>query len=48
MPVEIEEMDRNMQLEIEREALKKQRVHASPERLENFQAELADLTKRRP
>jgi ATP-dependent Clp protease ATP-binding subunit ClpB len=44
MPVELDEiMRRTMQLEIEREALKKEKDRASKERLEKIEKELADL-----
>ena len=43
-PAELDEVDRRiMQLEIEREALKKEKDKASRERLENLEKELADL-----
>jgi ATP-dependent Clp protease ATP-binding subunit ClpB len=43
-PAELDEADRRvMQLEIEREALKKERDKASRERLKNLEKELADL-----
>jgi ATP-dependent Clp protease ATP-binding subunit ClpB len=43
-PAELDEVDRRvMQLEIEREALKKERDKASKERLKNLEKELADL-----
>ena len=43
-PQELDEVDRQvMQLEIEREALKKEKDKASKERLEKLEAELADL-----
>jgi ATP-dependent Clp protease ATP-binding subunit ClpB len=43
-PAELDEVDRRvMQLEIEREALKKERDKASRERLKNLEKELADL-----
>jgi ATP-dependent Clp protease ATP-binding subunit ClpB len=43
-PAELDEVDRRiMQLEIEREALKKERDKASKERLKNLEKDLADL-----
>jgi ATP-dependent Clp protease ATP-binding subunit ClpB len=43
-PAELDEVDRRvMQLEIEREALKKEKDKASKERLKNLEKELADL-----
>lgn len=43
-PAELDEADRKiMQLEIEREALKKEKDEASKERLENLEKELADI-----
>ncbi|KAF5424235.1 MAG: ATP-dependent Clp protease ATP-binding subunit ClpB [Candidatus Methanomarinus sp.] len=43
-PAELDKVDRKiMQLEIEREALKKEKDQASKERLENLQKELADI-----
>jgi ATP-dependent Clp protease ATP-binding subunit ClpB len=43
-PAELDEIDRRiMQLEIEREALKKEKDHASKERLKNLEKELANL-----
>ncbi len=47
-PSELDEVDRHiMQLEIEREALKKEDEEASRERLENLERELANLEERR-
>ncbi len=47
-PAELDEVDRRiMQLEIEREALRKESDEASKERLENLERELADLEERR-
>jgi len=47
MPAELDElMRRIMQLEIEREALRKERDEASRERLANIEKELADLRER--
>jgi ATP-dependent Clp protease ATP-binding subunit ClpB len=46
-PLALDEVDREvMQLEIEREALKKERDKASKERLERIEKELADLKER--
>ncbi|GAP12941.1 ATP-dependent chaperone ClpB [Longilinea arvoryzae] len=46
-PLELDEVDRQiMQLEIEREALKKEKDKASKERLEKLEGELADLKER--
>lgn len=46
-PAELDEVDRGiMQLEIEREALKKEKDTASKERLEKLEKELADLKER--
>src|SRR5438445_1054495 len=48
MPVELDELERRiMQLEIEREALRKERDKASAERLERLEKELADLKEER-
>jgi ATP-dependent Clp protease ATP-binding subunit ClpB len=48
LPVELDETERRiMQLEIEREALRKEKDAASRERLENLEKELADLQERR-
>ncbi|HSL21061.1 MAG TPA: ATP-dependent chaperone ClpB [Vicinamibacterales bacterium] len=48
MPVELETVERRiMQLEIEREALKKETDRASRERLEKLEKELADLKEER-
>ncbi|MCC6314638.1 MAG: ATP-dependent chaperone ClpB [Thermomicrobiales bacterium] len=48
MPVELDEAERRiMQLEIEREALKKEKDPASQERLKNLEKELADLREER-
>ncbi|HET7091881.1 MAG TPA: Clp protease N-terminal domain-containing protein, partial [Thermomicrobiales bacterium] len=48
MPVELDEAQRRiMQLEIEREALKKEKDAASQERLKNLEKELADLKEER-
>ena len=48
MPVELDEAERRiMQLEIEREALKKEKDTASQERLKNLEKELADLREQR-
>ncbi|HKQ50947.1 MAG TPA: ATP-dependent chaperone ClpB [Pyrinomonadaceae bacterium] len=47
VPVELDEVERRvMQLEIEREALKKEKDRASKERLEKLEKELADLKAR--
>ena len=47
MPVELDELERRrIQLEIEREALKKETDDASATRLENLERELADLSER--
>ncbi len=47
MPTEIDEVERRiMQLEIERQALKKEKDQASRERLEKLEAELADSSER--
>jgi len=47
-PAELDEVDRRiMQLEIEREALKKENDKASRERLKDLEKELADLEERR-
>ena len=46
MPVEIDEVDRRRQLEIERAALQKETDPASKERLERLEKELADLEER--
>jgi ATP-dependent Clp protease ATP-binding subunit ClpB len=47
VPVELDEVQRRvMQLEIEREALKKEKDRASKERLEKLEKELADLKAR--
>ena len=47
MPVELDELERRrIQLEIEREALKKETDDASKARLENLERELADLSER--
>ena len=44
MPAELDEINRRvMQLEIEREALRKEKDKASKERLEKLEKELADL-----
>jgi ATP-dependent Clp protease ATP-binding subunit ClpB len=48
MPVELDELNRRiMQLEIEREALRKERDDASRKRLEDLEAELADRKESR-
>jgi ATP-dependent Clp protease ATP-binding subunit ClpB len=48
MPVELDEVERRiMQLEIEREALRKETDKASRERLERLEKELADLKEQR-
>ncbi len=48
MPAELDEVERRrMQLEIEREALRKETDQASRERLEKLERELADLNERR-
>src|SRR5207237_1114783 len=48
MPVELDEVQRRiMQLEIEREALRKEKDKASQERLEKLEKELADLKEQR-
>jgi ATP-dependent Clp protease ATP-binding subunit ClpB len=48
MPVELDEAERRiMQLEIEREALRKEKDAASQERLKNLERELADLKEER-
>jgi ATP-dependent Clp protease ATP-binding subunit ClpB len=48
LPVELDETERRiMQLEIEREALRKEKDAASRERLDNLEKELADLRERR-
>jgi ATP-dependent Clp protease ATP-binding subunit ClpB len=48
MPVELDELERRiMQLEIEREALRKEQDKASRERLEKLERELADLKESR-
>jgi ATP-dependent Clp protease ATP-binding subunit ClpB len=48
LPVELDETERRiMQLEIEREALKKEKDAASRERLDTLEQELADLKERR-
>jgi ATP-dependent Clp protease ATP-binding subunit ClpB len=48
MPVELDELERRiMQLEIEREALRKEKDKASQERLERLEKELADLKEER-
>jgi ATP-dependent Clp protease ATP-binding subunit ClpB len=47
MPVELDELERRrIQLEIEREALRKETDEASKTRLENLERELADLSER--
>ncbi len=47
MPVELDEVERRIrQLEIEREALRKEKDRASEERLAKLEAELADLRER--
>jgi ATP-dependent Clp protease ATP-binding subunit ClpB len=47
MPTEIDEVERRvMQLEIEREGLKKEKDDASKQRLNNLEAELADLKEK--
>ncbi len=47
LPEEIDELDRRtLQLEIERQALRKEKDPASKERLEGIEAELADLKER--
>ncbi len=47
LPEEIDELDRRkLQLEIERQALKKEKDPASAERLEKIEAELADIKER--
>ncbi len=48
LPVELDETERRiMQLEIEREALRKEKDAASRERLDNLEKDLADLRERR-
>ena len=48
LPVELDETERRiMQLEIEREALRKEKDAASRERLDNLEKELADLREKR-
>lgn len=48
MPTDLDEINRKiMQLEIEREALRKEKDEESKERLEKLEVELADLTKKR-
>jgi ATP-dependent Clp protease ATP-binding subunit ClpB len=48
MPAELDELERRiMQLEIEREALRKEKDRASQERLEKLEKELADLKEER-
>ena len=48
MPAELDEVERRvMQLEIEREALRKESDKASKERLEKLERELADLKEQR-
>jgi len=48
LPVELDETERRiMQLEIEREALRKEKDAASRERLDNLERELADLKEKR-
>lgn len=48
LPVELDETERRiMQLEIEREALRKEKDAASRERLDNLEKELADLQEKR-
>src|SRR3989454_615289 len=48
MPAELDELERRiMQLEIEREALRKEKDNASRERLEKLERELADLKEER-
>ena len=48
MPAELDEINRRvMQLEIEREALRKEKDKASKERLEKLEKELADLKEER-
>jgi ATP-dependent Clp protease ATP-binding subunit ClpB len=48
LPVELDETERRiMQLEIEREALRKEKDVASRERLENLEKDLADLREKR-
>ncbi|MBX3070075.1 MAG: ATP-dependent chaperone ClpB [Thermomicrobiales bacterium] len=48
MPVELDEIERRiMQLEIEREALRKEKDDASKQRLDGIEAELADLKEER-
>ena len=48
MPAELDEIERRvMQLEIEREALRKEKDKASRERLEKLDSELADLKEKR-
>ena len=47
MPTEIDEVERRIQqLEIERQALKKEKDEASKERLDAIEAELAELRER--
>ena len=49
MPTEIDEVERRiLQLEIEREALKKEKDEASKERLEAIEAEIAELQRAAP
>ena len=48
MPIELDEIERRvMQLEIEREALRKEKDDSSRQRLDGIEAELADLSERR-
>ncbi|MEZ4500929.1 MAG: ATP-dependent chaperone ClpB, partial [Thermomicrobiales bacterium] len=48
MPIELDEIERRiMQLEIEREALRKEKDDASKQRLDGIEAELADLKEER-
>ena len=48
MPAELDELTRkSMQLEIEREALKKETDTASKERLENLEKELAEVNSKK-
>ena len=47
MPTELDELERRrIQLEIEREALRKEKDDASKSRLETLERELADLSER--
>ena len=49
MPVELDELERRrIQLEIEREALRKEKDDASKARLEALEKELAEIDEERP